>query len=134
MLTVNQIYKDLISLIELALQSQGLNWQVIQTYQQSMGNIKPPFVMLHRLTTSNYGFQYGKDKDILNVPTHTENQVEIQTYQIEANYRRTTLLNIVFRIGLPAGCLVFSRCKYHYFDLFAILSFSISSFFFKNSV
>ena len=89
MLTVNQAYKDLISLIKVALQSQGLNWQVIQTYQQSMGNIKPPFVMLHRLTTTNYGFQFGKDKDILNVPTHTENQVEIQTYQIEANYRRT---------------------------------------------
>lgn len=84
MITVNQIYKDLISLIKVALQSQGLNWQVIQTYQQSMGNIQPPFVMLHRLTTSNYGFQFGKDKD----DVHTENQLEIQSYQIEANYRR----------------------------------------------
>lgn len=90
MLTVNQTYKDLISLIKVALQSQSLNWQVIQSYQQSMGNIQPPFVMLHRLTTSNYGFQFGKDKDIDGIPTHTENQVEIQTYQIEANYKRTT--------------------------------------------
>lgn len=84
MLTVNKIYKDLISLIQVALQSNGLNWQVIQSYQQSMGNIQPPFVMLHRLTTSNYGFQFGKDKN----NEHTENQVEIQSYQIEACYRR----------------------------------------------
>lgn len=88
MLTVNQIYKDLIALIKTALTSQGLNWQVIQTYQQTMGNIKPPFVMLHRLTTSNYGFQYGKDKDVAGTPKHTENQIEIQTYQIEACYIR----------------------------------------------
>ena len=45
MLTVNQIYKDLIALIKVALQSQSLNWQVIQSYQQTMGNIKPPFVI-----------------------------------------------------------------------------------------
>lgn len=88
MLTVNQIYKDLIALTKTALQSQGLNWQVIQTYQQTMGNFQPPFVMLHRLTTSNYGFQYGKDKDIAGSSKHTENQIEIQTYQIEACYRR----------------------------------------------
>lgn len=88
MLTVNQIYKDLIALTKTALQSQGLNWQVIQTYQQTMGNFQPPFVMLHRLTTTNYGFQFGKDKDIAGSPKHTENQVEIQTYQIEACYRR----------------------------------------------
>lgn len=92
MLTVNQIYKDLIALTKTALQSQGLNWQVIQTYQQTMGNFQPPFVMLHRLTTSNYGFQYGKDKTIssnnIEIPKHTENQIEIQTYQIEACYRR----------------------------------------------
>lgn len=89
MLTVNQIYKDLIALIKVALQSQSLNWQVIQSYQQTMGNIKPPFVMLHRLTTSNYGFQFGKDKIVSNTPTHTENQIEIQSYQIEANYIRS---------------------------------------------
>ena len=93
MLTVNQIYKDLIALTKTALQSQGLNWQVIQAYQQTMGNIKPPFVMLHRLTTSNYGFQYSKDKTITNngvqIPKHTENQIELQTYQIEACYRRS---------------------------------------------
>ena len=93
MLTVNQIYKDLIALTKTALQSQGLNWQVIQTYQQTMGNFQPPFVMLHRLTTTNYGFQFGKDKDVTNngvkTPKHTENQVEIQTYQIEACYRRS---------------------------------------------
>ena len=88
MLTVNQIYKDLIALTKTALQSQGLNWQVIQTYQQTMGNFQPPFVMLHRLTTTNYGFQYGKDKAVNNTPKHTENQIEIQTYQIEACYRR----------------------------------------------
>lgn len=84
MITVNQIYKDLISLIKIALQSQNLNWQVIQTYQQTMGNLKPPYVMLHRLTTSNYGFQYGKDIDT----KHTENQIEIQSYQIEAVFNR----------------------------------------------
>lgn len=93
MLTVNQIYKDLIALTKTALQSQGLNWQVIQTYQQTMGNFKPPFVMLHRLTTSNYGFQFGKDKTVtqngVHIPKHTENQIEIQTYQIEACYRRS---------------------------------------------
>lgn len=88
MLTVNQIYKDLIALTKTALQSQGLNWQVIQAYQQTMGNFQPPFVMLHRLTTTNYGFQFGKDKDVAGSPKHTENQVEIQTYQIEACYRR----------------------------------------------
>lgn len=94
MLTVNQIYKDLIAMIKSALQSQNLNWQVIQTYQQTMGNLKPPFIMLHRLTTSNYGFQYSKDKTVseqgVEIPSHTENQVEIQTYQIEACYRRNT--------------------------------------------
>ena len=89
MLTVNQTYKDLIALIKQALQSQSLNWQVIQSYQATMGNIKPPFVMLHRLTTSNYGFQFGKDKMVANAPTHTENQIEIQSYQIEANYVRS---------------------------------------------
>ena len=88
MLTVNQIYKDLIALTKTALQSQSLNWQVIQTYQQTMGNFQPPFVMLHRLTTSNYGFQFGKDKTVNNTPKHNENQIEIQTYQIEACYRR----------------------------------------------
>ena len=89
MLKVNQTYKDLIDLIKQALQSQNLNWQVIQSYQATMGNIKPPFVMLHRLTTTNYGFQFGKDKEIANTPTHTENQIEIQHYQIEANYVRS---------------------------------------------
>lgn len=92
MLTVNQIYKDLITLTKTALQSQDLNWQVIQTYQQTMGNFKPPFVMVHRLTTSNYGFQYSKDKTVteqgVEIYKHTENQIEIQTYQIEACYRR----------------------------------------------
>ena len=90
MLTVNQIYKDLIALIKVALQSQSLNWQVIQSYQQTMGNIKPPFVMLHRLTTSNYGFQYGKDYTENNQSKHSENQYEIQTYQIDAVYQRKT--------------------------------------------
>lgn len=98
MLTVNQIYKDLIALIKTALTSQGLNWQVIQTYQQTMGNFQPPFVMLHRLTTSNYGFQYSKDKTVseqgVEIPKHTENQVEIQTYQIEACYRRKANDNV----------------------------------------
>lgn len=88
MITVNQIYKDLISLIKVALQKYSLNWQVIQTYQQTMGNLKPPFVMLHRLTTSNYGFQYGKDYTENNQSKHSENQYEIQTYQIEAVYHR----------------------------------------------
>lgn len=94
MLKVNQTYKDIIELIKETLQSQQLNWQVIQNYQATMGNIKPPFVMLHRLTTTNYGFQFGKDKDIANTPTHTENQVEIQTYQIEANYIRKASDNV----------------------------------------
>lgn len=94
MLKVNQTYKDLIDLIKQALQSQNLNWQVIQNYQATMGNIKPPFVMLHRLTTTNYGFQFGKDKDIANTPTHTENQIEIQHYQIEANYIRKASDNV----------------------------------------
>ena len=94
MLKVNQTYKDLIELIKEALQSQQLNWQVIQNYQATMGNIKPPFVMLHRLTATNYGFQFGKDKDVSGTPTHTENQVEIQTYQIEANYIRKASDNV----------------------------------------
>lgn len=94
MLKVNQTYKDLIDLIKQALQSQELNWQVIQSYQATMGNIKPPFVMLHRLTTTNYGFQFGKDKDIANTPTHTENQIEIQHYQIEANHIRKASDNV----------------------------------------
>lgn len=94
MLKVNRTYKDLIDLIKQALQSQNLNWQVIQNYQATMGNIKPPFVMLHRLTTTNYGFQFGKDKDIANTPTHTENQIEIQHYQIEANYIRKASDNV----------------------------------------
>ena len=94
MLKVNQTYKDLIDLIKQALQSQNLNWQVIQSYQATMGNIKPPFVMLHRLTTTNYGFQFGKDKDIVNTPTHTENQIEIQSYQIEANHIRKASDNV----------------------------------------
>lgn len=89
MITVNQTYKDLIALIKQALQSQNLNWQVIQSYQQTMGNIKPPYVMLHRLTTTNYGFQFCKDKDVANAPTHTENQIEIQHYQIEATNIRS---------------------------------------------
>lgn len=89
MLTVNQVYKDLIALIKQALVSNNLNWQVIQGYQQTMGNIKPPFVMLHRLTSTNHGFQFGKDKDVAGTPTHTENQIEIQHYQIEANYVRS---------------------------------------------
>lgn len=84
-MTVNQIYKDLIAMIKTALNSYGLNWQVIQSYQQTMGNFKPPFVMLHRLTTTNYGFQFGKDKN----NKHTENQIEIQSYQIEAFYHRS---------------------------------------------
>lgn len=93
MLTVNQIYKDLISLIKTALQSNGLNWQVIQAYQQTMGNFEPPYVMLHRLTTTNYGFQYGKDYTTTVGQTkqhkYSENQIEIQSYQIEAKYHRT---------------------------------------------
>lgn len=80
MLKTNQIYKDLIELIKVALKSQGLNWQVIQTYQQSMGNLQPPYVMLHRLTATNFGFQYGKDIS----DKHTENQIEILKFQIEA--------------------------------------------------
>lgn len=94
MLKVNQTYKDLIDLIKQALQSQNLAWQVIQNYQATMGNIKPPFVMLHRLTTTNYGYQFGKDKDIANTPIHTENQIEIQHYQIEANYIRKASDNV----------------------------------------
>ena len=86
MLKTNQIYKDLIELIKVALKSQGLNWQVIQTYQQSMGNLQPPFVMLHRLTASNFGFQYGKDIN----DKHVENQIEILKFQIEAYKPRST--------------------------------------------
>ena len=85
MLTVNQIYKDLISMIQTALQSHSLNWQVIQTYQQTMGNLKAPFIMLHRLTSSNYGFQYGKDYTTNNLSKHSENQIErpcIETFGI----------------------------------------------------
>ena len=89
LLTVNQIYKDLIAMIKTALQSYSLNWQVIQTYQQTMGNLKPPFVMLHRLTATNYGFQYGKDFESTNGSKHSENQVEILTFQIEAFRPRT---------------------------------------------
>lgn len=87
MLTVNQIYKDLIAMIKTALQSQDLNWQVIQTYQQTMGNLKPPFIMLHRLTATNYGFQYSKDYTVTGQTTqhkHSENQIEILKFQIEA--------------------------------------------------
>lgn len=84
MLTVNQIYKDLIAMIKTALQSQNLNWQVIQTYQQTMGNLEPPFIMLHRLTATNYGFQYGKDYTLANESKHSENQIEILKFQIEA--------------------------------------------------
>lgn len=88
MLTVNQIYKDLIAMIGTALQSQSLNWQVIQTYQQTMGNLKAPFIMLHRLSSSNYGFQYGKDYTVTVGQTkqhkHSENQIEILKFQIEA--------------------------------------------------
>lgn len=93
MLTVNQIYKDLIALTKIALQSQGLNWQVIQTYQQTMGNLKPPFIMLHRLTATNYGFQYGKDYTQTARQNkqykHSENQIEILKFQIEACKPRT---------------------------------------------
>lgn len=88
MLKVNQIYKDLITMIQTALQSNGLNWQVIQTYQQSMGNLKPPFVMLHRLTSTNYGWQYGKDITVNGQHIHSENQIEILKFQIEANKPR----------------------------------------------
>lgn len=80
MLTVNQIYKDLIEMIKVALQNNGLSWQVIQSYQQTMGHFQAPFIMLHRLTATNYGFQYGKDKN----NEHTENQIEILKFQIEA--------------------------------------------------
>lgn len=89
MLTVNQIYKDLITMIKTALQTYSLNWQVIQTYQQTMGNLKPPFVMLHRLTATNYGFQYGKDYEDNGESKHSENQIEILTFQIEAFIPRT---------------------------------------------
>ena len=71
-------------MIQTALQSHSLNWQVIQTYQQTMGNLKAPFIMLHRLTSSNYGFQYGKDYTTNNLSKHSENQIEILTFQIEA--------------------------------------------------
>lgn len=90
MLKVEQIYKDLIDLIKMALTSQSLTWQVIQNYQQSMGNLEPPYVMLHRLTTSNYGFQFGKDYEENGNSKHSENQIEIQSYQIEAVYKRTS--------------------------------------------
>lgn len=93
MITVNQIYKDLIAMIKTALQTYSLNWQVIQSYQQTMGNLKPPFIMLHRLTASNYGFQYGKDYTIeanqVKQHKHSENQIEILTFQIEAYKPRT---------------------------------------------
>lgn len=89
MITTNQIYKDLIQMIKTALTSYGLNWQVIQSYQQTMGNLKPPFIMLHRLTASNYGWQYGKDKRIVNEDgtkqdVHVETQIEVIRFQIEA--------------------------------------------------
>lgn len=84
MLTVNQIYKDLIAMIKTALQTYSLNWQVIQSYQQTMGNLKAPYIMLHRLTATNYGFQYGKDYEENNSSKHSENQIEILTFQIEA--------------------------------------------------
>lgn len=86
MLKTNQIYKDLIEMIKVALKNQKINWQVIQTYQQSMGNLKAPFIMLHRLTATNYGFQYGKDVN----DKHTENQHEILSFQIEAYKPRST--------------------------------------------
>ena len=78
MITVNQFYKDLIISIKSVLQNHILNWQIKQSYQQSMGNLKPPFIMLHRLTIINYGFQFGKDSNDV-----------IQTYQISAVYSRT---------------------------------------------
>lgn len=84
MLKVNQIYKDLITMIQTALTSNGLNWQVIQNYQQTMGNLKAPFIMLHRLTSTNYGWQYGKDKTVDGQHIHTENQIEEMVFQIEA--------------------------------------------------
>lgn len=85
MITVNQTTKDLISLTGQALQSQGMNWQVIQAYQQTMGRFQPPFVLVHRLLTTNYGFQFDEDIE----DSHTENQIEIQRFQIEAYYKRT---------------------------------------------
>ena len=84
MITVNKIYKDLIAMIKTALTTYKLNWQVIQAYQQTMGNLKPPFIMLHRLTATNLGFQFGKDYTEDNQAKHSENQYEILTFQIDA--------------------------------------------------
>lgn len=84
MITTNQIYKDLIAMIKTVLDQQHLSWQIIQAFQLSMGNFKPPFIMLHRLTATNYGWQYGTDETINNEDVHTENQLEILKFQIEA--------------------------------------------------
>lgn len=88
MITTNHIYKDLISIIQTVLSENKLNWQIIQSYQLSMGNFKPPFIMLHRLTATNYGWQFGKDyteeEERTKIHKHTENQIEIIKFQIEA--------------------------------------------------
>lgn len=92
MITVNQVYKDLIGFIKTALASQGLSWQVLQAYQQTMGGHEPPYVLVHRLTSTNYGWQYGQDKAVtvagITTYKHTENQIEKQTYQIDFIYKR----------------------------------------------
>lgn len=90
MITTNQIYKDLISLIQNVLSANKLNWQIIQSFQLHMGNFKPPFVMLHRLTATNYGWQFGKDYTENGQHKHTENQIEILKFQIEAYRPRKT--------------------------------------------
>ena len=98
MITTNQIYKDLISIIQTVLSENKLNWQIIQSYQLSMGNFKPPFIMLHRLTATNYGWQFGKDYTENSQHKHTESQIEILKFQIEA-YRPRQLRDNVNTIS-----------------------------------
>ncbi len=93
MITTNQVYKDIIALIQAALDSQKIKWQILKAYQQTIGGHKPPYVLVHRLLSTNYGWQYGEDKafTVNNVTTykHTENQKEKQTFQIDFVYNRT---------------------------------------------
>ena len=91
MITTNQIFKDLIDLLKKGLLSKSLSWQIIQSFQQTIGNIKSPYIMIHRISSSNIGFQ--SQKDIYNESTqkidHTEEQIENVLFQIDAVYDRT---------------------------------------------
>lgn len=91
MKTENEIWKDLIALINTALEECEITgWTVRQANQQFKVAPNRPVISISRVSSNRYGFQGRRDKVVNNLPEHEEIYYQQLRFQITFLKKRVT--------------------------------------------